>query len=98
MPDSPHTTTLPAPTLSLAERAIGALLAEAEAERLDSFTTRRQIERWIDRLIDLLDQADAAAEDLEPEGDWEPWLAAPEGHACQVPWCRGTDDDREGGI
>ena len=56
---------------------------------------RRWIEAAAEALIALLDQLDAPAEDLEPDADWEPWLAAPEGQPCQLLWCRGCDDDRE---
>ena len=56
---------------------------------------RRRVEAAVEALIALLDQLDASAEDLEPDADWEPWLAAPEGHPCQLLWCRGGDDDRE---
>ena len=54
----------------------------------------------LEAAIALLDRLDAPAEDLEPDadgedgGDWEPWLAAPEGHVRQLLWCRGGDDDR----
>ncbi len=64
-------------------------------ERLETLALRRRIEEAAEALIALLDQLDAAAEDLEPDADWEPWLAAPEGHLCQLSWCRGADDDRE---
>ena len=56
---------------------------------------RRRIEAAAEALIALLDQLDAPTEDLEPDADWEPWLAAPEDHPCQLHWCRGCDDDRE---
>ncbi len=56
---------------------------------------RRRIEAAAETLIALLDQLDALTEDLEPDADWEPWLAAPEGHPCQLLWSRGCDDDRE---
>ena len=56
---------------------------------------RRRVEAAAEALIALLDQLDAPAEDLEPDVDGEPWLAAPEGHPCQLLWCRGCDDDRE---
>ena len=54
-------------------------------------------EAAIEAAIALLDRIDAPAEDREDEGDWEPWLAAPEGHPQQLRWCCGADDDREGG-
>ncbi len=47
---------------------------------------RARIEAAAEALIALLDELDAPAEDGEPDadgednGDWEPWLAAPEGH------------------
>ena len=47
--------------------------------------------------IALLDRLYTPHVDLEEVGDWEPWLAAPEGHERQLPWCLGTDDDRETG-
>ncbi len=56
---------------------------------------RRRIEAATEALIALLDQLDAPTEDLEPDADWEPSLAAPEDHPCQLHWCRGCDDDRE---
>ncbi len=64
-------------------------------ERLEALALRRRIEAAAEALIALLDQLDAPAEDLEPEADREPWLAAPEGHPCQLLWSRGCDDDRE---
>jgi hypothetical protein len=59
------------------------------------YELRRRIEAAAEALIALLDQLDASTEDLEPDADWEPWLAAPEDHPCQLHWCRGCDDDRE---
>ena len=56
---------------------------------------RRRIEAAAEALIALLDQLDAPTEDLEPDADWEPSLAAPEDHPCQLHWYRGCDDDRE---
>ena len=67
---------------------------QREQEQLRAL--RRRIEAAAEALIALLDQLDAPLEELEPDGDWEPWLAAPEGHPCQLFWCRGGDDDREG--
>ena len=64
-------------------------------KRLEALALRRWIEAAAEALIALLDQLDAPAEDLEPDADWEPWLAAPEDHPCQLHWCRGCDDDRE---
>ncbi len=72
-------------------------------ERRQVLALRARIEAAAEALIALLDELDAPAEDLEPDadgedgGDWEPWLAAPEGHERQLPWCRGGDDDRESG-
>ena len=63
----------------------------------DTLALRRRLEAAIEAAIALLDRLDAPGEDLEDEGLWEPWLAAPEGHPCQIPWCRGVDDDREAG-
>ena len=56
---------------------------------------RQRLELAIEAAIALLDCLDAPAEDLEPDADWEPWLAVPEGHERQLPWCWGCDDDRE---
>ena len=39
---------------------------------------RERLEAAIESAIALLDRLDAPAEDLEDEGDWEPWLGAPE--------------------
>ncbi len=64
-------------------------------ERLEALALRRRIEAAAEALIALLDELDAPAEDLEPDADREPWLAAPEGHPSQLLWCRGSDDDRE---
>ena len=49
----------------------------------------------IEAAIALLDWMDAPAEDREPDACWEPWLATPEGHERQLPWCRRGNDDRE---
>lgn len=48
----------------------------------------------VDRIVLLLDQADGDP-DLEDGGDAEPSLGAPEGHASQIGWLRGTDRDLE---
>ena len=56
---------------------------------------RERLEAAIESALALLDRLDAPAEDREPDADWEPWLATPEGHERQLPWCRGCDDDRE---
>ena len=70
-------------------------------ERRQVLALRARIEAAAAALIALLDEIDAPAEDLEPDadgedgGDWEPWLAAPEGHVRQLLWCRGGDDDWE---
>jgi hypothetical protein len=62
---------------------------------------RRQIEDaaqaaldTADRLIAILDQMDGNSDD-EDGGDAEPSLGAPEGHASQITWLRGTDRDLE---
>ena len=76
----------------------GSKHARADAlrrEQQHALALRRRIEAAAEALIDLLDQLDAPSEDLEPDADWEPWLAAPEGHPCQLFWCLGCDDDRE---
>ena len=70
--------------------------ALAEIDR-DLLELRQRLELAIEAVNALLDRLDAPAEDLEDGGDWEPWLAAPEGHEQQLPWCRGGDDDREAG-
>ena len=49
----------------------------------------------IEAAIVRLDWLDAPAEDRKPEGDFEPWLAAPEHCDRQRPGCQGTNDDRE---
>ena len=77
--------------------------AAAAADQADakSRELRRCLELAIEAAIALLDRLDAPAEDLEPDadgednGDWEPWLAAPESHPGQLLWCCGGDDDRE---
>ncbi len=63
----------------------------------DLVRLRERLEAAIEGAIALLDRLDAPAEDLEDNGEWEPWLAAPEGHERQLPWCWGCDDDREHG-
>ena len=81
-----------------ASRRHGSRRTRANALRREQqhlLTLRRRIEAAAEALIALLDQLDAPAEDLEPDADGEPWLAAPEGHPCQLLWCRGGDDDRE---
>jgi len=62
---------------------------------------RRQIEEaaqaaldTADRLIALLDRLDGDA-DREDGSDAEPSLGAPEGHASQIVWLRGTASDTE---
>ena len=62
---------------------------------------RRQIEEaaqaaldTADRLIALLDRMDGD-EDREDGADAEPSLGAPEGHASQVVWLRGSSTDCE---
>ena len=60
--------------------------ALADIDR-DLARMRERLEAAIEAAITLLDRLDAPAEDLEDGGDWEPWLAAPEGHERQLPWC-----------
>ena len=55
---------------------------------------RAQLENAVDRLIAILDRLDGDP-DAEDGGDAEPSLAAPEGHASQIGWCRGGDADLE---
>lgn len=50
----------------------------------------------VDRIVLLLNEADGDA-DAEDSGDAEPSLGAPEGHASQVGWMRGSDRDLERG-
>ena len=61
----------------------------------EALDLRHQLEAAIEAAIAVLDRLDAPVEDREPDADWEPWLAAPEDHPCQLHWCRGCDDDRE---
>ena len=75
-------------------RRSAGISALADIDR-DLARLRERLEAAIEGAIALLDRLDALAEDLEDGGDWEPWLAAPEGHACQLLWCLGADDDRE---
>lgn len=49
-----------------------------------------------DRLIALLDRMEGDT-DREDGGDAEPSLGAPEGHASQIVWLRGSDLDHEPG-
>ena len=58
----------------------------------DLVRLRERLEAAIEGAIALLDRLDTPAEDLKDEGEWEPWLAAPEGHEWQLPWCLGADD------
>lgn len=48
----------------------------------------------VDHLVAALDIMDGDT-DLEDEGDDEPSLGAPEGHASQVVWLRGGERDLE---
>ncbi|SFV14494.1 hypothetical protein SAMN02799631_05883 [Methylobacterium sp. 174MFSha1.1] len=47
-----------------------------------------------DKLIAILNEMDGDT-DLEDGADAEPSLGAPEGHASQVIWLRGSDTDHE---
>ena len=47
-----------------------------------------------DKLIAILNEMDGDP-DLEDGGDDEPSLGAPEGHASQIVWLRGSDRDLE---
>ncbi len=58
---------------------------------------RRRLEAAVEMAITILDELDAIGEDLEDEGDREPWLACPENCGHQLCWARGADDDRECG-
>lgn len=48
----------------------------------------------VDRIVALLDAEDGDL-DREDGGDAEPSLGAPEGHANQIVWLRGTGRDLE---
>jgi hypothetical protein len=68
---------------------------------LPSAEVRRQIEDaaqaaldTADRLIALLDRLDGDT-DREDGADAEPSLGAPEDHASQVVWLRGSSSDTE---
>jgi hypothetical protein len=72
--------------------AAGATLAPEIREHIE-----RAIEAALEtaqRLIGILDRADSNP-DLEDGGDDEPSLGAPEGHASQIVWLRGSDLDLE---
>ena len=47
-----------------------------------------------DKLIAILNEMDGDP-DLEDGADAEPSLGAPEGHASQIVWLRGSDTDHE---
>jgi len=74
--------TLHTHTNGLRNSAGASSLADIDQDLLD---LRRRLELAIEAAIMLLDRLDAPAEDLEDGGDWEPWLAAPEGHERQLP-------------
>ena len=63
--------------------------------------TRTRIEGALALALDAVDQLVAALDDIDDEpdleegGDAEPSLGAPEGHASQVVWLRGTTRDLE---
>lgn len=48
----------------------------------------------VDRIVLLLNEADGDP-DAEEGGDAEPSLGAPDGHASQIGWLRGTSQDLE---
>ena len=81
-------------TVGLRRSAVASPIADIDR---DLARMRERLEAAIEAAISLLDRLDAPHEDREPDADWEPWLATPEGHERQLPWCRGCDDDREGG-
>ncbi len=63
--------------------------------------TRSEYRRWrfyaeslIEQAITILDTLDGDA-DLEDGGEGEPSLASPSGGESQIPWCAGSDDDRD---
>ena len=60
------------------------LLADIDQERARSLEPHRRCEAAIEAAIALLDRLDAPGEDIEDGGDWEPWLASPEGQDCQL--------------
>ena len=75
--------------------------ATTRSPRLDPAATRAEIEAAAlaamdiaNRLIAVLDAMDGDT-DREDGGDAEPSLGAPEGHASQVVWLRGSDADGE---
>lgn len=55
---------------------------------------RAHIEEAVERLLVILDRLDGDP-DFEDGADGEPSLGAPEEHASQLVWLRGTDSDRE---
>lgn len=75
----PRPVPAPPPALDMRQR-----IEEAAQAALDT----------ADRLIAILDRMDGDA-DREDGGDAEPSLGAPEAHASQVTWLRGTDRDLE---
>ena len=78
---------LPAPVTRTDVLAGPALRAEIEAAAQAALD-------HADALIAILDRMDGEADD-EDSADGEPSLGAPEGHASQVVWLRGTGRDLE---
>ena len=82
-------------TLHARTKGLHRMVQPCARERRQVLALRARIEAAAEALIALLDELNAPTEDLEPDEDWEPWLAAPEHCERQLPWCRGTDDERE---
>ena len=67
----------------------------------DQLAVREQLERALEASLDLSDHLIAALDemdgdpDLEPSGDDEPSLGAPEEHGNNVTWLRGSTRDLE---
>ena len=55
---------------------------------------RASLEEAVERLLTILDALDGDP-DLEIGGDAESSLGAPDGHASQLVWLRGSDTDCE---
>ena len=75
------------PTRSTAERVTPEVRAGLELAVQAALDTAERIIALLDRV-----DGDAGAED---GGDAEPSLGAPEGHASQIVWLRGGDEDCE---
>ncbi|MBY0362330.1 MAG: hypothetical protein K2X45_10520 [Phreatobacter sp.] len=69
------------------------MLSEAEFRRQIEEAAQAALDT-ADRLIALLDRIEGDA-DREDDGDAEPSLGAPENHASQIVWLRGSSSDTE---